>query len=208
MKLAPLSIEAVQSISQRSLLLQWNDLAGMSRFPAFLGFDLDARAHDPRQTIIWSVEGQHPARRFRAVHHGGNCAEAFHGSWVGKLMDEVAPECVRQFALDSANACVENGCAIYTVVSTYDAAGARVDCERLQLPYGGGGNEVCHIVASLQLISLEGSFDRKTVLDRYNIRTEVRLAGMIRSGFARPKVAGLRDRPAPAAGLSLPLAPR
>jgi hypothetical protein len=56
-----------------------------------------------------------------------------------------------------------------------------VDCERLLLPLG-EGSTVQQIVASLQLISLKGEFERKSVLSKFETLSEVVFAGRIRSG--------------------------
>jgi hypothetical protein len=56
-----------------------------------------------------------------------------------------------------------------------------VDCERLLLPLG-EGSTVQQIVASLQLISVKGEFERKSVLSKFEILSQVVFAGRIRSG--------------------------
>ncbi|MGH6754656.1 MAG: hypothetical protein ACREDP_21075 [Bradyrhizobium sp.] len=140
--------------------------------------------HDPKQLVVWTIEEDGATRRFRSLYQGKSVTEAFHSSWAGKTMDEVVPEFARNFALDAANECADTGCAIYTVFTTADPNGNRVDCERLLLPLGRGGR-VEQIIASLQLISLEGEFERKTILGRFQLHTEVTLAGKVQSGFAK-----------------------
>jgi hypothetical protein len=95
-------------------------------------------------------------------------------------MAEVVPAPLKTFSLDGANECAASGCAIYTVFATFDAKG-RVDCERLLLPLG-EGSTVQQIVASLQLISVKGEFDRKSVLSQFETLSQVVLAGRIRAG--------------------------
>jgi hypothetical protein len=96
-------------------------------------------------------------------------------------MDEVVPVPLKSMSVDGANECAASGCAIYTVFSTFDAKGHRVDCERLLLPLG-EGSTVQRIVASLQLISVKGEFERKSVLSKFETLSEVVFAGRIRSG--------------------------
>ncbi len=187
MKFETLTIDAVKSITQRNLLWQWNELARGRRFPAFADFHLDARLHDPKQLMIWSVEHETGRRRFRARYHGARLGEVFRDDFVGKTMEEAVPQCFRQYALDTASTCADSGCAVFSIISTIDAAGHRIDCERLLLPFG-SGDEVQRLVASMQLISPKGTFRRKTILDKYRTKSSVELAGLIRAGFTRPKV--------------------
>lgn len=187
MKFDALTIQAVKSISQRALLTHWNERARNRRFPAFSEFHLDARMHDPKQLMIWSIEREGGRRCFRARYHGAWLNEVLRDDWVGKTMDEVMPQCVRQYALDTASECADSGCAVFSIISTVDAAGHRVECERLLLPFG-TGNDVQQIVASMQLISLKGDFQRRTVLDKFRMKSRVELAGRIAAGFRKPAV--------------------
>lgn len=183
-----LTIQAVKSISQRQLLWHWSELAAGRRFPASADFHVDARMHDPKQLLIWNIERESGRRRFRARFQGPRFSEVFRSDWVGRTMDEAVPECFRQFALDTAEECAATGCAIFSIISTLDAEGHRVDCERLLLPFG-SGRDVEQIVSSMQLISLKGNFRRSTVLDNYRTVSTVELAGRIAAGFKRPAVA-------------------
>ena len=183
-----LSLQAIKSISQRSLLLQWNELAQVCRFPPSFNFRPDPGLHDPAQLIIWTVERDGGKCRFRACRQGSYLSEAFNATWVGRTLDAVAPDSLPQFVLETAKECAESGCAVFSILSTLDSAGHRVDCERLLLPFGRDG-VVEQIVASLQLISLEGNFERKTVLQHFEKQAEIVVVGKIRSGFAKPSIA-------------------
>jgi hypothetical protein len=83
--------------------------------------------------------------------------------------------------LHSANTCATTGCAVYTIFRTLDAQGRSIDCERLLLPLGADG-KVEQIVASLQLISMEGEFRRDTVLEAFDANISVAFAGVIAGG--------------------------
>src|SRR4051812_15033992 len=97
--------ERVASMSQRALLLYWRRLAEGRPYPAPAEFSPAGRIHDPKQLVVWQVEGDGPQRRFRALHHGAHVAEVFGHDWCGRTMDEVVPEFGRAFALHTANAC-------------------------------------------------------------------------------------------------------
>jgi hypothetical protein len=91
------------------------------------------------------------------------CARAAHSADPGTL--------------HSANACATTGCAVYTIFRTKDPQGRPIDCERLLLPLGQGG-KVERIVASLQLISLQGDFRRETVLQAFDANIDVAFSGV------------------------------
>jgi hypothetical protein len=181
MQFSPASILSIRSISQHALIRYWNRLAGDRPFPSIAEFDPGPRLHDPKQLVVWTVEEAFARRRFRALYQGTSVAEVFNSSWVGRTMDEVVPAPLKSMSIDAANECAASGCAIYTVFATFDANGHRVDCERLLLPLG-GGSIVQQMVASLQLISVKGEFERKTVLSKFETLSQVVFAGRIRSG--------------------------
>ncbi len=181
MQFSPASIRSIKSISQHALTRYWNRLAGDRSFPSIEEFDPGPRLHDPKQLVKWTIEDAFGQRRFRALYQGTNVAEVFNASWVGRTMDEVVPVPLKSMSIDGVNECAASGCAIYTVFATFDANGHRVDCERLLLPLG-EGSTVHQIVASLQLISIKGEFERKSVLSKFENVSQVVFAGRIRSG--------------------------
>jgi hypothetical protein len=181
MQFSPASIQSIKSISQHALTLYWSRLARGRSFPSFAEFDPGPRLHDPKQLVIWTIEDAFGQRRFRALYQGTNVAEVFNSSWGGRTMDEVVPVPLKSMSVDGANECAASGCAIYTIFATFDANGHRVDCERLLLPLG-EGSTVQQIVASLQLISIKGEFERKSVLSKFETLSQAVFMGRIRSG--------------------------
>jgi hypothetical protein len=148
--------------------------------------------HDHKALAIWSVERSASRLDFRAQYQGLWLSHVFRNHWVGKTMDEVMPLSVRQYSLKTANECAGKGCAVFTIISTVDLEGHRVQCERLLLPFG-TDSKVERILASYYLISLEGNFERGTVLDLYRATSKVELAGRIPSGFIKPAIARPRN---------------
>ncbi len=190
MKFDDIPIHSIKSISQRALLSLWNRLSRDRDFPSLEDFNPSSRMHDPKELVVWAIEQTGATRRFRSLYQGNSVTEIFNSAWQGKTMDEVAPEFTRKFAVETANECADSGCAIYTVVTTTDPNGNRVDCERLLLPLGRGGR-VEQIIASLQLISLEGDFDRKSILGRFQRHIRVTLAGRVLAGFAKGRAVSM-----------------
>ena len=187
MRFETISFEAIKSISQRGLLRHWAGLAAGRRFPPLQEFSSDPRMHDPKQLVIWQVENTPGGRQFRALYQGDHLEQVFNSDWAGRTMEEITPGCLKAYTSKTANHCIDSGCAVYSVLATPDPAGHRVDCERLLLPFG-DGTGVRHILASLQLISLAGNFERKSVLTHFKMQFEVVLAGTIASHTVRQPV--------------------
>src|SRR5688572_5316847 len=158
------SLHSIRSNNQRALATQWNTLAAANGFPAIDVFQPQAAGHNPEQIIVWDVDhaGEAGLRRFRVRTVGLRAMEAFGGSMVGKTMEELVPPALRAISLDGARECAQSGCAVYEIISTVDANAHQVDCERLLLPFG-DGNSVDQIVASLQLISFQGTVEREAI---------------------------------------------
>jgi len=169
------SFADVKSISQQAMCRYWARMAGDQPFPSLDQFRPEARLHDPKQLIIWSVERRVDGHTFRALFQGVSVGEVFNSSWVGKSMEEVLPRALKEFGLEAAEQCVTSGCAIYNVFSTYNTGGHTIDCERLLLPLGRCGR-VEQMVGSLQLISMAGSFNRETVIRHFEWKTDVSCA--------------------------------
>jgi hypothetical protein len=170
------SIQAIRSASQRGLAAYWQGLGGKSRaIPSFHQFQPEDRIHDPKQLAIWKVETGQDQFVFRALYRGRLLDDAFNEGWVGKTLDEVAPPALRDAIVSASNECAKTGCAIYTVLRTYDGAFHAVDLERLLLPFGENGR-VEQIVASLQLASLEGTLQGQAAVKTFEARSVCTLA--------------------------------
>jgi len=171
--------QAIESDSQRALAELWDRMAAGRRFPAFAELDAKGLQHDPKQLVVWSVEGEGPRQNFRALYQGNNVAQAFNSDWAGKTMDEVVPVSLRRLTLDAAKQCATTGAAVYMIISTLDAYGQRVDCHRLLLPFGRDGAGVEQILASLQLTVVNA---RKRIVGDFKVRADVAFSGLIRPG--------------------------
>ncbi len=195
MQFGPVSIDQVKSAGQRGLVALWDSLAAGRRFPSFVKLKPRHRNFDANQVVIWSIEYTGEKRGFRALYNGSSVGEVFNSAWAGKTMEEVIPEPLRKVAIEAADACAATGDAIYTILRTTDAAGRRIDCERLLLPFGGNGTTVEQVVASLQLTSV-APVQRKRVLENFRARADIIFAGSIAAGFGKPRVEAV-EAPAP-----------
>jgi hypothetical protein len=175
------SQQPIKSVSQRALASHWDRLAAGRHFPAFTEFTPDLGIHDPKQLVVWNVEGEGRSIKFRALFQGNNVEDVFNSDWVGKTMEQVVPMSLRRYTLDAAKECAASGCLVYTIVSTIDTNDNRVDCERLLLPYGRDGSKVEQILASLQLTSVQGEVRRRKILNHFQIQADLLFASKIKA---------------------------
>jgi hypothetical protein len=177
-------------VSQRGLAAYWARLALPEQgLPPFDQFAPSAQIHDPNHLAVWKVEYRNSQMDFRALYRGSLIDKSVKDDWVGKTLAEVAPPTLRIPIIEGSRHCASSGCAIYTVLRTYDGAGSPVDLERLLLPFGSRGR-VQVIVASLHLVSLEGKIERPKVVKDFEAQTDIVLSFRISAaGFkeARPK---------------------
>ncbi|MDN5001795.1 PilZ domain-containing protein [Bradyrhizobium sp. GCM10027634] len=176
MRLKLISSVAIKSPSQRALTDYWDQLSAGRRFPAFTELDATALSHDPKQLVVWSIEGKGPRQKFRALYQGENVSQAFNSDWAGKTMEEVVPMSLRRVTLDAAKQCADTGAAVYMIISTIGPNGRRVECHRLLLPFGRDG-AVEQILASLQLTIAN---TRRRVLGDFKMQADIVFSGLIR----------------------------
>jgi hypothetical protein len=181
------TVHSVRSISQHGLAAAWARLA-KDGLPTFEQFDPDPRVHDPKQLAVWKVETNNDQTVFRALYRGSLLDEAFNDGWTGKTLAEVTPPSLRSVIISASHQCASTGWAIYTVLRTHDEEGFAVDLERLLLPFGKDG-QVQVILASLQLISLQGTVKRRKIVGHFEEQCEAVLSMTIpaTSFLARPK---------------------
>ena len=163
--------DSIRSISQRGLAAAWARLASQG-LPALDQFHPGTRVHDPKQLAAWKVEIAEDQFVFRALYRGPLVDKAFSNSWTGKTLTEVTPASLRPAIICASDQCARTGCAIYTILRTYNDAGYPVDLERLLLPFGKNGR-VQTIVASLQLISMEGTFERANIVKYFEAQADI-----------------------------------
>ena len=180
------SVQSIRSASQLALVHHWDQLAAGRRFPAFTELVPDPAMHDPKQLVVWNIEGHGRLQKFRALYQGENVADAFNTAWAGKTMEQVVPMSLRRIALDAARECASTGCPVYMVISTWDAWDNKVDCERLLLPFGRAG-KVEQLLGSLQLTNVPNSARRKRAVGHFEIHTDVIVSGRLKPGFTLPK---------------------
>jgi len=171
------SCETIRSANQRALVSRWMELAQGRSFPAITEFQGIGDLQDPKEIVIWNVEGTGRLQKFRAVYQGEHISEAFNESWAGMTMEMVVPMSLRRSAIEPAKECAASGCPVYTISSTIDGSEQRVDCERLLLPFGRGA-KVEQVLSSLHL-AVETA--RRKILKHFTMQTDTLLQVKIRT---------------------------
>lgn len=155
--------QIIRSTTQRGLLLHWERSKKERPLPPLTEFDPDGRSHEAGQLSFCSVESANTGVSYRVLREGSQVIASYDSDWTGQYLHDVLPRHVKDTVLAAFDCCREKSSAIYTVSSVTDESGIVVDCERLLLPFG-VGDTVTHIVASLQLISIDGAFERQNIL--------------------------------------------
>ena len=176
------TIQTVKSISQRNLVLHWQSLPMADGLPRFSDFAPGDRAHDPKQITVWAIDEPAGTRSYRQLQTSAFVTEAF-----GKaLLQSIPPGLLPIFKL-GMDGCIDSRAVAYMLISTTDADGDRIDCERLLLPFSETGHEVTHILSSLQLVSITGTVDRDTIVSRFAEQAQVTLFARIERPANSPR---------------------
>ena len=179
-------VSTIKSANQLALATHWDELAAGRRFPALAELKPDPAMHDPKQLVVWNVEGEGRQQKYRALYQGENLVEVFNTAWAGKTMEQVVPMSLRRLTLDAAKECATSGCLVYMIFSTIDASDRRIDCHRLLLPFGRDGSKVEQMIGSLQLTVGQA---RGKILRHFEMQADVLVSGMIKAGFTGVPVA-------------------
>jgi hypothetical protein len=117
------TVDSIRSTSQRGLAVYWARLALTKQgLPPFDLFAPGPGVHDPKHIAVWKVEMHGGRPDFRALYRGSFIDEAVKDDWIGKTLAEVAPPTLRSPIIEASKHCASSGCAIYTVLRTYDGA--------------------------------------------------------------------------------------
>ena len=191
------TVHNIRSISQRALAIAWARLA-KNGLPSFDRFEPNSRIHDPKQLAVWKVEANNPERVFRALYRGNLIDEAFNEGWIGKTLAEVTPPSLQSAIISASDKMRQyRMCCLHHPEDFTMAEGFALNLERLLLPFGKDGR-VQVIVASLQLISLQGTVERRSAVKSFEAQCENRAVLSVTIPAAsfsmRPKGSGQGQR--------------
>jgi hypothetical protein len=187
MQFEPIPLQALKSISQRNFARHWQELHARDGLPRFKDFSPGNRAHDPRQMLLWAVDGDGTSFSYRPLYGGQYVYEVFG---IGASVASVPPS-LQQIFQHGLDTCAASASMIYMTIATTDSAGHPIEGERLLLPFGGPDGAVRHILASVQLVSLAGTFQRQNVIQHFERRADVTFCGRIEPATAATAAAAV-----------------
>jgi len=173
--LGMLSVQAVKSISLRHLAMTWRRLRSDSGLPNFDDFQPGERSHDLNRTVLWRVKERDSVRSFAPAFKGAHILEAF-GQRV--FLEMIASQELRDIITSGLESCAESCNAIYMTIEAPDPENRPIECERLLLPFG-EGRIAKYIFAAIEVSSIVGTFDRRTVVKRFEAQSRITLCGRI-----------------------------
>jgi hypothetical protein len=160
--------DIVRSADQLWLLNSWIRTRGPRQLPAVEGVPADEPAGVSDNLLFTDVVSRDGASRFLIRSGGRNVTEYFGVSCPtggqGRFLDEVLPSAYRDAALSTFREAVAAREPVYTIADLRDRGGRIVHVERLLLPFGRDGTTVDRIMASIEAVSPEGTFEGRHLM--------------------------------------------
>lgn len=157
------SPDVVRSVRQRWLLSHWSRARGQDAVPMWKSLDADDLAKMAESLLFCDVTAEDGARflvRFRGVR----IVETL-GATEAKYLDEILPAVIREETITAYKEAVRTKQPVFTISDIRDSAGKPVILERLLLPFSREGSSVDRILASLEMVSIEGGFNSRGLLN-------------------------------------------
>jgi hypothetical protein len=180
MKFAVARPDVVRAINQRWLLKFWKQHLGDHSVPQWQAIEAANLSAMSANLSFLDVIGNGETARFQFRYQGAAVSQ-IHASddWRGKFLDEVMPAARQIESLPAYRHAVHSGCPVYTIYDINDRNGCLVHYERLLLPFAADGRSVDRILASFELVSEDGAFDRDALMKTLNTPPILRLAATI-----------------------------
>jgi len=157
------SPDVIRSVRQRWLLSHWTRARAQDAVPAWKNLDPDDLTKMAESLMFCDVAAE-PGVRFLIRFRGARIAEAF-GPQEANYLDDLLPEVIREETLAAYQEAVRTKQPVFTIAETRDPTGKPVTLERLVLPFSRDGAAVDRILASLEMVSIEGGFNSRDLLN-------------------------------------------
>jgi hypothetical protein len=153
--------DAVRSVSQRWLLKEWTRLRGFKPMPLWKDVPVDELSPQLDTLMFLDVVANGAAPRFLIRFLGERIAQSYGDDFCGRFLDEAIPPAWRDNAMKTYGKAVETRLPVYNMVDTGDTSGTLVHMERLLLPFTSNGARADRLLASIETLSMEGSFEQR-----------------------------------------------
>lgn len=157
------SPDVIRSVRQRWLLGHWSRARGQDAVPNWKKLNPEDLAKMAESLMFCDVAAE-DGMRFLIRFRGEQIAETF-GPQEAKYLDDILHPVIREETLTAYRASVNTKQPVFTIASTNDPAGKPVNLERLVLPFSRNGEAVDRILASLEMVSIEGGFNSRGLLN-------------------------------------------
>ena len=156
--------EIVRAINQRWLLKTWDERRAGHALPSWQKLEGREFAGMMKSLCFSDV-----------VREAGNVRflMRFHSAWLGELygfdchnqyLDEIPSGAFQDALLATYRHVAKTGLPVFTAVEMQDHGGRPVIYERLLLPFRLDGSTVERILASLEMVSLDGAFEHRNLM--------------------------------------------
>jgi hypothetical protein len=178
--LSPASV--IRSVPQRWLLAQWQRVRRDRLVPLWSDWaDIDLGS-DGDDISVFAVEAAASGMTFRLEKTSSLMARAYgRTDCAGSFLHDILPAEARAVQLQPYEQTVRRRAPVYTITDMRDAAARPVTFERLLLPFADAEGAVTRIIASFQLLSIEGSFQDVNILRAPGAMAGFRVRCMIAS---------------------------
>jgi hypothetical protein len=164
MQFASSPAEIVRSVNQRWLLKRWREIAASNPLPLWSALPSEEIESQLEELTFLDVVATATGLRFVIRYHGRRIAQAYGEGCRSRYLDEIMAPALRDRSLAAYDRAVRSRLPVYTVVETSDVNARPVSFERLILPFSDDGVAVSRIVASLEMVSVAGAFERHDLL--------------------------------------------
>jgi hypothetical protein len=157
--------DVVRAVNQRWLLKFWKRHLGTHRVPQWQAIVAENLSRISSNLSFLDVVGTASTACF-VVRFNGAMIETVYGGvdHRGHRLDDIMPPKHRDRWLVPYRLAVGCRCPIYTIYDVTDRAGRLVYYERLLLPFGRDGQTVDRILASVEFICPDGTFDDRELM--------------------------------------------
>ena len=154
----------MRCVQQISLLKLWEHLRGNRELPQFDALVPDDISRSIDKLSFSEVVRTEDGYRFRIIRNGAQFDRMYSGRRVGKFLDEVLPQAIKEQALLLHEQVVVTHQPSFSFSVLRKSDGPLIRYERLLLPFTCNGEGVERIIGAITLFAEENGFDANDVL--------------------------------------------
>jgi hypothetical protein len=154
----------MRCVQQIALLKLWEQLRGKRELPQFEALVPDDISRSTDKLSFSEVVEAEIGYRFRIIRSGAQFDRMYSGRRIGKFLDEILPQAIRDQALLLHEQVVVSRRPSFSFSVLRKADGPLIRYERLLLPFTCRGEDVERIISAITLFTEENGFDANDVL--------------------------------------------